>query len=343
MTFISKKIVSCIVAALMASYGSAAMAQSTPERNVRLGHGNVDEHPIGQGAFKFAEIMTRLSGGKFKVKIYPATQLGSETQMIAAVRGGVQEMTVVSSAPVATIVKEYMLFDLPFLFQNEKEADALLDGKLGQKLLDLAASKNMIGLCYWENGFRQVTNSKRPVATMEDLSGLKLRVMQNPVYIDSFKAMGANAIPMPFTELYTAMETKAMDAQENPVPIIYSSKFYEVQKFLSLTNHAYAPFIALVSKGFWDKLDAQERDQMHTACVEAGGFQRKLNRDMSSRLIEDLKAKGGMTVTTVTPAEMDRMRERTKPVVARFIPEIGAEIVAEAQTEIAKVRNSPNK
>ena len=326
-----------LATAALASYGPCSYAQNAPERNVRLGHGIAAEHPLGVAAVKYAEIMDRLSGGKIKIKVYPATQLGSETQMIAAVRGGVQEIAIVASAPVATIIKEFQLFDLPFLFQNEKEVDAVLDGKLGQRLLDLATPKNMIGLCYWENGFRQVTNSKRPVGTLEEMAGLKLRVMQNPVYIDSFKALGANAIPMPFTELYSAMETKAIDAEENPVPIIYASKFFEVQKYLSLTNHAYAPYIVLVSKAFWDKLDGKERDQLREGCYEGRTYQRNLNRKMTAELIETLK-KGGMTVTAISPAETNKMREKLKPIVERYTHEIGADIVEQAQKEIAAAR-----
>ena len=326
-----------LATAVLASYGPVSHAQNAPERNVRLGHGIAAEHPLGVAAVKYAEIMDRLSGGKIKIKVYPATQLGSETQMIAAVRGGVQEIAIVASAPVATIIKEFQLLDLPFLFQNEKEVDAVLDGKLGQRLLDLATPKNMIGLCYWENGFRQVTNSKRPVGTLEEMAGLKLRVMQNPVYIDSFKALGANAIPMPFTELYSAMETKAIDAEENPVPIIYASKFFEVQKYLSLTNHAYAPYIVLVSKAFWDKLDGKERDQLREGCYEGRTYQRNLNRKMTAELIETLK-KGGMTVTAISPAETNKMREKLKPIVERYTHEIGADIVEQAQKEIAAAR-----
>ena len=326
-----------LATAVLASYGPVSHAQNAPERNVRLGHGIAAEHPLGVAAVKYAEIMDRLSGGKIKIKVYPATQLGSETQMIAAVRGGVQEIAIVASAPVATIIKEFQLFDLPFLFQNEKEVDAVLDGKLGQRLLDLATPKNMIGLCYWENGFRQVTNSKRPVGTLEEMAGLKLRVMQNPVYIDSFKALGANAIPMPFTELYSAMETKAIDAEENPVPIIYASKFFEVQKYLSLTNHAYAPYIVLVSKAFWDKLDGKERDQLREGCYEGRTYQRNLNRKMTAELIETLK-KGGMTVTAISPAETNKMREKLKPIIERYTQEIGASIVEQAQKEIAAAR-----
>lgn len=327
------------VAVAAAILPASSFAQTAPERNLRLGICIAEEHPLGQGSIKFSQIMDKLSGGKTKVKLFPACQLGSETQQIAAVRGNVQDMTIVSSAPLATIIKEFMLFDLPFLFQNEKESDTVLDGKVGQRLLDLAKSKNMIGLCYWENGFRQLTNSRRPVATMEDMAGLKLRVMQNPVYIESFKAMGANVTPMPMPELYSALETKAMDAQENPIANIHANKMNEVQKYLSLTSHAYAPYVVLVSKTLWDKLDGKEQDNMRSACNEARDYQRNLIRTQSAELLEDLKAKG-MTVTMVSDTEIARMREKTKPVAEKFTKEIGPEIVAQAQQEIAAVRKN---
>ncbi|WP_263770485.1 TRAP transporter substrate-binding protein [Propionivibrio soli] len=341
MTYGFRTIATLVAAVAAMLQAPSLLAQTAPERSLRLGICIAEEHPLGQGSIKFSQIMDKLSGGKTKVKLYPACQLGSETQQIAAVRGGVQDLTIVSSAPVATIIKEFMLFDLPFLFQTEKETDTVLDGKLGQHMLDLAQSKGMIGLCYWENGFRQLTNSKRPVATMDDMVGLKVRVMQNPVYLDTFKAMGANAIPMPMPELYSALETKAMDAQENPIANIHANKMHEVQKYLSLTNHAYAPYVVLISKALWEKMDSKERDNMRTGCNEARDYQRKLIRTLSADLLQDLKAKG-MTVTAVSDAEMARMRERTKPVVDKFIQEIGKDIVAQAQQEIAAVRKNGN-
>lgn len=318
----------------------AVLGAHAQGRTIRLGHGIAEEHPLGQGANKFAELVDQASGGKLKVKVYPGTQLGSETQMIGAVRGGVQDILITSSAPVATLDKQFLLFDLPFLLQSEREADALLDGPVGRRLLDGLKDKNLIGLCYWENGFRHVTNSKRAVVKADDLSGLKLRVMQNPVYIDSFKTLGANAVPMPFTELYTAMETKAIDAQENPIAIIYASKFYEVQKHVSLTKHAYAPYVVLVSKTLWDKLAQPERDALSKACNDGRDYQRALSRRLTAQQIDQLKSHG-MTVSELAPGEADRMRTRLQPVIERYTQEVGAPLVAQAQREIAAARAKP--
>ena len=324
------------VAAAAACLAVGAFAQT---KTLRLGHGIAEEHPLGQGAIQFAKILEKKSGGKLNMKVYAATQLGSEAQMIAAVRGGVQDIVITSTAPVATFIKEYLLFDLPFLLQSDKEADALLDGPVGTRLLELATPKNMVGLCYWENGFRQVTNSKREVKDMAGLSGLKLRVMQNPVYIDAFKTLGANAIPMPFTELYTAMESRAIDAEENPIAIIHSNKFYEVQKYVTLTNHAYAPYVVLLSKSVWDKLAAPEREVLRASCTEARDWQRALSRRMTAELTDKLR-KEGMTVTPLAPAEVQKMRDRLKPVTDRYTAEIGPALVAQAQQELVKLRSA---
>jgi tripartite ATP-independent transporter DctP family solute receptor len=178
-----------------------------------------------------------------KIRAVGAAALGPDTQMQQALIGGAQEMMVGSTATLVGITKEMALWDTPFLFNSAKEADAVLDGPIGQKVMDKLQEKGLVGLVYWENGFRNLTNSKRPVTKLEDLDGIKLRVMQNEVYLDSFKTLGANAIPLPFSELFSALETKTVDGQENPYNTILSSKFYEVQKYLSVTNHVYSPWI----------------------------------------------------------------------------------------------------
>lgn len=317
-----------------ACMAGAAQAQT---RTLRLGHGIAEEHPLGQGALQFATKVQEKSGGTLAVKVHAATQLGSESQMVAAVRGGVQDLVITSTAPVATLIKEYQLFDLPFLLQSDREADALLDGPVGARLLELTQPRGMVGLCYWENGFRQVSNSRREVRTLADLTGLKLRTMQNPVYIDAFKALGANAIPMPFTELYTAMETRAIDAQENPIAIIHSNKFYEVQKYVTLTNHAYAPYVVLLSRSTWDRLAAPEREALRTACTEARDWQRALSRRMTAELTDRLR-KEGMTITPLAPAELHRMRERLQPVIDRYTRDIGPDLVAQARQQLQQLR-----
>ncbi|PXF28557.1 ABC transporter substrate-binding protein, partial [Pokkaliibacter plantistimulans] len=231
----------------------SASAADISTRLIRFGYGLNQDSKQGRAADYFVQRMSELSGGKFKVKAFGGASLGSDIQMQNALIGGAQEMMVGSTSTLVGIDKRMGVWDLPFLFDSAEQADKVLDGPYGQKLLDNLQDQGLVGLVYWENGFRNMTNSKRPIEKMSDMDGVKLRVMQNPMYLDLFKSMGANAVPMSFSELFTALETKAVDGQENPVTTIESSKFYEVQKYLSLTQHVYSPWIVLMSKSFWDK------------------------------------------------------------------------------------------
>jgi tripartite ATP-independent transporter DctP family solute receptor len=314
--------------------GSAA---DIKDRSMKLGYGIAEEHPLGQGANRFAQLVDQKSGGKMKVKNYPANQLGSESAMISAAQGGIQEIVIPSSAPVVSVVKEFALFDLPFLFADEREADAVLDGPVGKSLLDKLSGKGLTGLCYWENGFRHVTNSKRPIAKAEDIRGLKIRTMQSPVYIDTFNTLGANAVPMSFTELYSALETRAIDAQENPYAIIHANKMNEVQKYLSATKHSYAPFVVMVGKKYWDKLSADEQKVLRDSCVEARDYQRKVSRELNAKILADLKAKG-MVFNEIPPEEVAKMRQELKPVVDKYTKELGEDLVKQTYAAIEKAK-----
>ena len=242
MNFIRRTLLAAACVATLAP--ALAQAQDIKPRLIRFGYGLNEQSNQGRAAKVFADEVAKRSGGKMKVRAIGAAALGPDTQMQQALIGGAQEMMVGSTATLVGITKEMALWDTPFLFNNAKEADAVLDGPIGRKVMDKLEEKGLVGLAYWENGFRNLTNSKRPVAKMEDLNGVKLRVMQNNVYLDSFKLLGANAVPLPFSELFSALETNTVDGQENPYNTILSSKFYEVQKYLSITNHVYSPWIA---------------------------------------------------------------------------------------------------
>ncbi|WP_334190262.1 DctP family TRAP transporter solute-binding subunit, partial [Noviherbaspirillum sp.] len=216
-----KKIIQSIAIALaFTSVAGAVSAADYKPRIIRFGYGLAEDSNQGRAVKFFSEDLAKRTGGKLKAKGFASASLGSDTQMQNALIGGAQEMMVGSTATLVGIVKEFGVYDLPFLFNNEKEADAVLDGPFGQKLAAKLQEKGLVGLVYWENGFRNLTNTKRPVTKMEDLQGIKLRVMQNPVYIDMFNSFGANAVPLPFSELFTALETRTVDGQENPVNTI---------------------------------------------------------------------------------------------------------------------------
>jgi tripartite ATP-independent transporter DctP family solute receptor len=334
MKFLVKSIV---LALAMTGAAGAAQAADYKPRIIRFGYGLAEDSNQGRAVKFFADDLAKRTGNKLKARGFGNASLGSDTQMQNALIGGAQEMMVGSTATLVGIVKDFGVYDLPFLFNNEKEADAVLDGPFGQKLAAKLQDKGLVGLVYWENGFRNLTNTKRPVAKMEDMQGIKLRVMQNPVYIDMFNSFGANAVPLPFSELFTALETKTVDGQENPVNTIQSSKFYEVQKYLSITKHVYSPWIVLASKKWWDGLSADEKKAIDEAAVASRDFERKDSREASVKAIDFLKEKG-MQVSVVSDTELARMREKAKPAFDKFAAEGGADAIKELQAEIAKVR-----
>jgi tripartite ATP-independent transporter DctP family solute receptor len=315
----------------------ASFAQDIKPRLIRFGYGLNEQSNQGRAVKLFASEVERLSGGKMKVRAIGAAALGPDVQMQQALIGGAQEMMVGSTATLVGISKEMALWDTPFLFNNAKEADAILDGPIGQKVMDKLQDKGLIGLVYWENGFRNLTNSKRPVTKLEDLDGVKLRVMQNNVYLESFKMLGANAIPLPFSELFSALETKTVDGQENPFNTILSSKFYEVQKYVSVTNHVYSPWIVLVSKKWWDGLSKAEQKVLLDAARASREFERKDTREEASKAVGELKAKG-MQVNEVSPAEVARMRDKLTRVNAGIGASVGMDLWNETQAALAKVR-----
>jgi tripartite ATP-independent transporter DctP family solute receptor len=329
--------------ALACSLGTAfqSAAQDIQERTIRWGHLNNTDHPISKGVQKFAEIIAAKSGGKLKLKEFPSNQLGSEMQQQSALRGGTQEMQSPATTSLAGIVKEFGLVDFPFIVSTPQQADSLLDGPFGTALLAKLPDKDLIGLGYWDLGFRNVTNSRRPITKGEDLSGIKIRVIPNPVYLETFKAFGANPVPMSFTEVYTALETRTIDGQENPFLVILSNKMYEVQKYLSITNHTYSTNIILVSKKFWDRLSPVEQKILQEAAIEARDYQRKLSREQAQQAVADLNAKG-MQVNELAPVELDRMREKTKPISQRFAAEYDQATVQLFNSELDRIHGARN-
>jgi len=326
-----------LAAALVAAARIAWAADAIQERTIRWGHLQNKDHPVSAGTNKFAEVVAQKSGGKLKVREFPSSSLGSESQQQSALQGGTQEMMSASTTTLVGIVPEFGVFDFPFLLANEREADALFDGPIGKRLLDRLPEHRLVGLSYWENGFRNVTNSKRPITRLEDLAGLKIRVMQNPVYLEAFKTVNANPVPMAFGELFTALETKTVDAQENPYSIILGNKFDEVQKYLSVTRHSYNAFIVLVSKSFWDKLSPTEQRIMQQAADEARTYERQVARAAASRDLAALKARG-MQVNELSPAELARMRDALKPVADKFAASYDPAFMRDFYAEMDRIR-----
>ena len=325
--------------AVAACFAAGAMAQDIKERNFKLGHVIADDHPAALGAKRWSELLAERSGGKIKVRVHGNGSIGGDVQMTSALQGGVQELGIITSSPMASVVREIGLLDLPFTFQSAQEVDSVLAGKTGEAIAAKMNEKGLVVVGWMENGFRSITNSRRPITKFEDLDGLKIRVLQNPVYIETFNTLGTNAVPMPFPEVYTALESRAVDGQENPLGTINTSKFNEVQKYLSVTRHTYTPYVAVISKRVWDRLSADEQKLVAETAAEASEYQRKVSRESEGKFLAELKERG-MEVNELSTEEAARMREKLKPVIDKFSADLGGPLGAEMLAEIEKVRSA---
>ena len=313
-----------------------ASAQDIKERTIKFGLNSPEGHPAVAGMRKFASAVEAKSGGKIKVQLFLNGALGSDQATLSALKGGTVEMAVMNSGILASEVKALEVFDFPFLFANEKEADAIVDGPIGQKMHAALADKGIIGLSYWELGFRNITTGKKQITKVDDIAGLKLRVIPNAINVDWVKALGANPTPLPFPEVYAALEQGAIDGQENPIAVIAANKFWEVQKNVALTNHQYNPQSVIFSKKVWDTMSAAEKKIIDESADEAVKAQREANRAALNNNLELLK-KNGMNVTTLPAAEIAKLREKMKPVIDKHSAALGT-VVADVQAELAKMR-----
>jgi tripartite ATP-independent transporter DctP family solute receptor len=339
MTFLTMpRTATALAAALLALAAGSAQAQFK-ERNFRVSNGVSKEHPMGNGLAKMGACTLEKSGGKMKIQAFWDGSLGSDLTSTQSVRSGTIDMVLTSTAPVVSIVPALGVFDLPFLFNTAAEADQVLDGKAGEWFSAKLPAVGLVNLAWWENGFRHSTNSKRAITKLEDFDGVKMRVMQNNIYLDTFKTLGTNAVPMAFTEVYSALETKTVDGQENPFTNIENMKFYEVQKYLTLTRHAYSPTLVLFSKKIWDGLSPQEQAVLKDCAIEGRAEQRRANRAQEAKSVDNLRSKG-MAVNEIAPAEMARIREKTKVIYERHAKTIGEEPVALVMDELKRIRGN---
>ncbi len=259
----------------------------------KLGHAVNEQHPYHAGAVKFKEIVEERTGGNVEIKLYPNNQLGSgERDMVEGLQLGTVDLVVTSTGPLSGFEKKFMLFDFPFLFRDKEHAYKVLDGEIGQYVLGLLEKQGIKGLAWYENGFRHFTNSKKEVLTPEDVKGMKLRTMENKVHMGIWKALDAIPTPMAWGEVFTALQQGTVDGQENPIPIIYTQKVYEVQKYLSLTGHVYSPAVLLMSKAQFDKLPAEYQEIFIEAAQESGALERQMITQMENEQVDKLKAEG---------------------------------------------------
>ena len=321
------------------AFGAAALLgwSAAQAQEFKFATQNPKGHPLVTGMERFAEIAAAKSGGKMKVNLFPGGVLGSDQANVSALQGGTLDMVVLNSGILASQVKAFGIYDFPFMFANPKEADAVVDGPFGKMMHDKLQALGIVGLAYWELGFRDITNSRRPIHKVEDIAGLKLRVIPNAINVDWVKALGANPTPLPFPEVYAALDQKAIDGQENPPAVILANKFYEVQKYIVLSNHQYNPQSLIFSKKVWDTLPAASQKILADAAVEAGKYQREVSRSSTGAALDNLK-KNGMQVTELSPAELAKFRDAMKPVIAKHSEIVGADTVRALEAALAKLR-----
>ena len=329
-----------VLAVAVGLAGPAEAATYKPEYKTSLVVGPTG--PWGEAAAKFADLVKERSGGKINIKNYFAGQLfaGRQTNEFLLLRQGVADFAWGSTINWSPQVKELNLFSLPFFFPGYEAMDAVQNSEVGKRIFKIVEERGVIPLCWGENGFREVTNSKRSIRTPGDMEGLKIRVVGSPIFIDIFKALGANPVSMNWAEAQTAFQQGTVDGQENPVvSVITPFKLWQSQKHITLWKYAIDPLILGVSKTTWDSFEPADQAMIRKAGEEMCTWQKKGARaglQESTAAIENLKA-NGMTVTTLTPKDLEAFREKTLGVYTKWGQDIGPDLIANAEREIAKV------
>lgn len=288
--------------------------------DIRLAHVVNEQDGFHIAAEKFKEVVENRTGSVVSVEIFPNAQLGDERTLLESMQIGTVDMGVITNGPVANFVEEIAVFELPFLFPSREAAYEVLDGPVGQDLLDELERVNLKGLAYAERGFRNLTNSRGPVTEPADLDGLKLRVMENPVYVDTFRELGANAVPMAWTEALTAMQQGTIDGQENPVNVIHSFELNETQTHMTLSRHTYAPAIFVMGMPVWNELPEPVQGVIEEAAQEAAEYERQVNEEMEAEQLAELKASG---MEVVEDADLEAFRTAVGPVYEKYSDRFG--------------------
>jgi tripartite ATP-independent transporter DctP family solute receptor len=286
---------------------------------LKLGHIAEPVHPYGQGADYFAKLVSEKSGGEMEVRVFPSSQLGGQKDLIEGLIYGTVDMALVGTAVLGQFQPQISIFDLPFLFKDRDHAYKSLD-TVGMELGKALESKGIKLLGYMENGIRHMTNNVRPIKTPEDMNGLKIRVMTNKIYVEMVKSLGASPTPMAFGELYSALQQGTVDGQENPSAHIFTKRFFEVQKYASLTAHAYAPEPMVISMVAWNRLSPAQQDILKAAAAESIVWQRDLSTREDAEYWDKIKATGQIEVIEV---DRDKFAEATRPVYKEFADVVG--------------------
>lgn len=315
-----------LIGLLILGLVSVAQAQEYRSHMIKFAATGQEGTPPVQGMHIFAEKLRERSDGKLNVRVFPNGTLGGDVQVLSSLKGGVVEMMVWNAGNMINEVRDFGILDLPFIYQDPEVMDLLLDGDVGDHLLEQLPQHNVIGLAFWEQGFRLLTNDKREAESLDDIAGLKIRVQQNPLLVDMWEALGANATPMPVTELYTALETGAVDGQETTAPFILGSKYFEVQKYVTLTRHNYNPQIVLIGKPFWDRLNEDERALLTEVARETALEQRDISRRAQTEALDQIRAEGNI-VTDLSDEQRQEMLDAEYDVITEYVQTFDSKLV----------------
>jgi tripartite ATP-independent transporter DctP family solute receptor len=334
------KTIKCVISGMavcgLLSSATLASAADITEHTFRIAITNKQGHPQYEGCLKFADLLAAKSGGKLNAKVFGSATLGNDIQVLSSMRGGTVDMAVMSTSLLVGISHDTGLVDLPYLFDSEKEAHAVLDGRVGKKIHASLEPKGLVGLSYFELGYYSLHNSKGPITKMEDVKGMKMRVTETPITIDTFAAWGANPVPLPYPELYHALETKIVDGGGQPPVNMNMGNIGEVSKYYSLNKYNYTAQSVVIAKKTWDKLSADEKKIVQDAADEATKWQRQYAAEKTA---ESLAAITKTTkINDISPAEMARFREAVQPVVDKYAKQYNEELAKEMFAEIAKYR-----
>jgi tripartite ATP-independent transporter DctP family solute receptor len=334
--FITLVLVAMMVFALAACGGtsteketntdSATSGGDAPKETITLkvGHTLSETSHYQEGMKKFKELLEAKSNGQFKVEIFAAGALGGEREMVEGLQIGSVDLVLTSTGPMSGFVPEVTVVDLPFLFRDAAHAHKVLDGEIGDGLMSKLEENGFKGLAWWENGFRNVTNNVRPIVKPEDLKGLKIRTMENEIHMASFTQLGADPTPMAFPELFTALQQGVVDGEENPVPVIMSSRFYEVQKHLTMTRHFYNPSMMLISNEKFNSYPEELQTALLEASKEAGDYERQVVADMDKKYLSELTEKGMEVIENPDTAPF---MEAVQPVYDKYQDVFGQELI----------------
>lgn len=343
--FKSKKIVMVLVAVLLLSFvvsgcgnkevsDTPGKADSGKVIEIGYGHGFMPDTPHHKAAIKFKEEVEAATDGRVKVNLFPSGQLGSAREMFEGLQMGTQEIALVPTARISGFAPELQLFDLPFLFPNREIGYEIMDGEVGTTLLDNLKSQKIKGVAFYEDGYKHFTSNK-PISTLEDFKGQKFRTMESPIIINQFKALGANPTPIDFGELYSSLQLGVVDGQENPLVTIVSSKFYEVQKYLTLSEHAYLGHVLIFSDDWYSKLPEDIQKILYDKGREIAVWQRQAVQDEEKAYLQTIKD-FGTTVVELTPEQKEEMKEVTLSVHQEYVKLFGNEILDKTYAEIEK-------